>query len=154
MSKHTLVIPDIGADEEVDVIEVLVAVGDQIEEERSLITLESDKASMEIPASHAGEVLELLVKVGDKVKTGDAIAEIRLAEQDTEDTPPTKANAEQEAASKQTSTTTETAATTAPAASTASASSQVPENAVDLVVLGDRKSTRLNSSHVSTSYAV
>src|SRR5690625_974837 len=80
MSKHTLVIPDIGADEEVDVIEVLVAVGDQVEEEQSLITLESDKASMEIPSSHAGEILELLVKVGDKVKTGDPIAEVKLAE--------------------------------------------------------------------------
>lgn len=82
MSKHTLVIPDIGVDEAVDVIEVLVSVGDQIEQEQSLITLESDKASMEIPASHAGEVLELLVQVGDQVKTGDPIAHIRLREQD------------------------------------------------------------------------
>ena len=137
MSKHTLVIPDIGADEEVDVIEVLVAVGDQIEEEQSLITLESDKASMEIPASHAGEVLELLVKVGDKVKTGDAIAEVRLAEQSTKDTAQAKDSAEQDAPSKQNGASTETTEATAPtAASAAVASSQAPEDAVDLVVLG------------------
>src|SRR5690625_1401237 len=137
MSKHTLVIPDIGADEEVDVIEVLVAVGDQIEEEQSLITLESDKASMEIPASHAGEVLELLVKVGDKVKTGDAIAEVRLAEQSTKDTGQAKDSAEQDAPSKQNGASTETTEATAPtAASAAVASSQAPEDAVDLVVLG------------------
>src|SRR5690625_1616140 len=137
MSKHTLVIPDIGADEEVDVIEVLVAVGDQIEEEQSLITLESDKASMEIPASHAGEVLELLVKVGDKVKTGDAIAEVRLAEQSTKDTGQAKDSAEQDAPSKQNGASTETTEATAPtAASAAVASTDAPSDAVDLVVLG------------------
>src|SRR5690625_740989 len=116
MSKHTLVIPDIGADEEVDVIEVLVAGGDQIEEEQSLIPLESDKASMEIPASHAGEVLELLVKVGDKVKTGDAIAEVRLAEQSTTDTGQAKDGADEDAPSKQNGARTGTNAASAPTA--------------------------------------
>ncbi|HLS22031.1 MAG TPA: biotin/lipoyl-containing protein, partial [Paenalcaligenes sp.] len=58
MSTHTIVIPDIGTDEQVDVIEVLVAPGEQIQQEQSLITLESDKASMEIPASHAGQITE------------------------------------------------------------------------------------------------
>src|SRR5690625_7354335 len=83
MSTHTIVIPDIGTDEQVDVIEVLVAPGEQIQQEQSLITLESDKASMEIPASHAGQITELLVQVGDKVSTGDAIAVIELREDET-----------------------------------------------------------------------
>ena len=59
-------VPDIGDFDEVDVIEVLVAEGDRIEEDQSLITVESDKASMEIPSSAAGIVKSLKVKVGDK----------------------------------------------------------------------------------------
>src|SRR5690554_2969981 len=66
-------IPDIGDVDEVDVIEVLVAENDQIEAEQSLITVESDKASMEIPASHAGTVKTVSVKVGDKVTEGMVI---------------------------------------------------------------------------------
>lgn len=66
-------IPDIGDVDEVDVIEVLVAENDQIEAEQSLITVESDKASMEIPASHAGTVKSVSVKVGDKVSEGTVI---------------------------------------------------------------------------------
>lgn len=65
-----VVVPDIGNFESVDVIEVLVAVGDTIAKEDSLITVESDKASMDIPASHAGVVKELKVAVGDKVAKG------------------------------------------------------------------------------------
>jgi pyruvate dehydrogenase E2 component (dihydrolipoamide acetyltransferase) len=71
-----VVVPDIGDFDEVDVIEVLVSVGDTIEEEQSLITVESDKASMEIPSSHAGKVLSLKVNVGDKVAKGSLILEI------------------------------------------------------------------------------
>ena len=66
-------IPDIGDVDEVDVIEVLVAENDRIEAEQSLITVESDKASMEIPASHAGTVKSVSVKVGDKVTEGTVI---------------------------------------------------------------------------------
>ncbi|WP_071057900.1 dihydrolipoyllysine-residue acetyltransferase [Pelistega sp. MC2] len=71
-----VVVPDIGDFDEVDVIEVMVAVGDDIKEEQSLITVESDKASMEIPSSHAGKIVELKVKVGDKVKKGTLIAKV------------------------------------------------------------------------------
>ncbi|UXH77265.1 dihydrolipoyllysine-residue acetyltransferase [Roseateles amylovorans] len=69
-----IVIPDIGDFDEVAVIEVLVKVGDTIKPEQSLITVESDKASMEIPSSHGGVVKELLVKLGDKVAKGTKIA--------------------------------------------------------------------------------
>ncbi len=139
MSKHTLVIPDIGADEEVDVIEVLVAVGDQVEEEQSLITLESDKASMEIPSSHAGEILELLVKVGDKVKTGDPIAEVKLAEGGGAAEAATSDSAAAEQSESDTQSTaqasTESASATT-AAAAQSSSDQAPADAVDVVVLG------------------
>ena len=67
-------VPDIGDFEEVAVIEVFVKPGDSVKVEQSLITVESDKASMEIPSSHAGVISELRVKVGDKVKEGSLIA--------------------------------------------------------------------------------
>jgi pyruvate dehydrogenase E2 component (dihydrolipoamide acetyltransferase) len=69
-----VVVPDIGDFDEVAVIEVFVKPGDTVKVEQSLITVESDKASMEIPSSHAGVVQQLLVKVGDKVRKGTAIA--------------------------------------------------------------------------------
>lgn len=73
-----VVVPDIG-DDEVEVIEVMVSVGDSIEEEQSLITVEGDKASMEVPAPFAGSVKALNVKVGDKVKTGSHIMDFETA---------------------------------------------------------------------------
>src|SRR5659263_673146 len=66
--------PDIGDFDEVSVIEVLVKAGDTIKAEQSLITVESDKASMEIPSSEAGVIKELKVKLGDKVNIGDLLA--------------------------------------------------------------------------------
>jgi len=67
-------VPDIGDFDEVEVIEVLVSEGDRIEAEDSLITVESDKASMEIPSPAAGTIREVKVAVGDKVKQGSLIA--------------------------------------------------------------------------------
>ncbi len=69
-----VLVPDIGDFKEVAVIEVFVKPGDSVSVEQSLITVESDKASMEIPSSHAGVISELRVKVGDKVKQGSLIA--------------------------------------------------------------------------------
>ncbi|RZL88194.1 MAG: dihydrolipoamide acetyltransferase, partial [Variovorax sp.] len=66
-------VPDIGDFDEVAVIEVLVKVGDAVKAEQSLITVESDKASMEIPSSQAGVVKELKVQVGSKVKEGSVV---------------------------------------------------------------------------------
>ncbi|NDF45953.1 MAG: dihydrolipoamide acetyltransferase, partial [Betaproteobacteria bacterium] len=66
-------VPDIGDFDEVAVIELLVKPGDTVKAEQSLITVESDKASMEIPSSTAGVVKELKVKLGDKVKQGSVV---------------------------------------------------------------------------------
>jgi pyruvate dehydrogenase E2 component (dihydrolipoamide acetyltransferase) len=74
-----IVVPDIGDFDEVAVIEVLVQPGDTIKAEQSLITVESDKASMEIPSSHGGILKALKVKLGDKVSKGTSIATIEVA---------------------------------------------------------------------------
>ncbi|OWT79908.1 MULTISPECIES: dihydrolipoyl dehydrogenase [unclassified Achromobacter] len=73
-------VPDIGDFKEVEVIEVLVAAGDTIKAEQSLITVESDKASMEIPSSQAGVVKSVKVKVGDKVAMGSVVLELEAGD--------------------------------------------------------------------------
>ena len=73
-------VPDIGDFKDVAVIELLVAVGDTVKVEQSLITVESDKASIEIPASHAGVVTALKVKIGDVVNQGSVILSLEIAE--------------------------------------------------------------------------
>ncbi|MEI2417568.1 dihydrolipoyllysine-residue acetyltransferase [Orrella sp. JC864] len=80
MSNTQIKVPDIGDFDQVEVIEVLVKEGDTIEAEQSLITVESDKASMEIPASEGGVVKAVKVKVGDKVAKGSVIVEVQAAE--------------------------------------------------------------------------
>ncbi len=75
-TRQEIRVPDIGDFDKVPVIEILVAVGDRVEKEQSLITLESDKATMEVPASVAGELVELKVREGDEVGEGDVIAVI------------------------------------------------------------------------------
>ena len=78
MSKE-IHVPNIGDFKDVEIIEILVSEGDTVEAEQSLITVESDKASMEIPATDAGKITKLLVKVGDKVNEGSPIAQIEEA---------------------------------------------------------------------------
>jgi len=81
MSNLTAVaVPDIGDFDEVEVIEILVKVGDTVSAEQSLITVESDKASMEIPSSTSGVVKSISIKVGDKVKQGSVVLELEAAE--------------------------------------------------------------------------
>ncbi|HHH47480.1 MAG TPA: dihydrolipoyl dehydrogenase [Gammaproteobacteria bacterium] len=80
MSIEEIKVPDIGDFEDVEVIEVLVSPGDQIQPEDSLISVESDKATMEIPAPLAGTVKEVLVKVGDKVSEGTPILMLEAGE--------------------------------------------------------------------------
>jgi pyruvate dehydrogenase E2 component (dihydrolipoamide acetyltransferase) len=71
---NTITLPDVGDFKDIEVIEVLIAVGDEIEAEQSIIILESDKATMEIPSPFAGKVGSVDVKVGDKLNQGDPIA--------------------------------------------------------------------------------
>ncbi|MCG8590683.1 MAG: 2-oxo acid dehydrogenase subunit E2 [Proteobacteria bacterium] len=71
-------VPDIGDFDEVEIVEVLVGAGDRVGVEDSLVTLESDKASMEIPSPHAGTVVELRVQVGDKVSEGTLLAVLEV----------------------------------------------------------------------------
>ncbi|MGH8809459.1 MAG: biotin/lipoyl-containing protein, partial [Noviherbaspirillum sp.] len=73
MSLIEVKVPDIGDFKEVEVIELLVKPGDAIKVDQSLVTVESDKASMEIPSSHAGVVKELKIKIGDKVSEGSLL---------------------------------------------------------------------------------
>ncbi|WP_304621730.1 biotin/lipoyl-containing protein, partial [Rugamonas violacea] len=73
MSIVEVKVPDIGDFKEVEVIELMIKVGDTIKVDQSLITVESDKASMEIPSTHAGVVKEIKIKVGDKVKEGSLL---------------------------------------------------------------------------------
>src|SRR3954470_23326170 len=80
----TVPVPDIGDFKEVKVIEILVKPGDRVAKEQSLITLESDKATMEIPSPAAGTVKELKVKVGDKVAKGSAILMLEGADERAE----------------------------------------------------------------------
>ena len=72
-------VPDIGDFKDVAVIEILVKPGDSIKLEQSLITVESDKASMEIPSSHAGVVKEMKVQLGDRVSEGSLLLMLEVA---------------------------------------------------------------------------
>lgn len=79
MAIETIKVPDIGGAEGVEVIEVCVKPGDSVSAEQSLIVLESDKASMEVPAPKAGTVVSVLIKVGDKASEGTAVIELETA---------------------------------------------------------------------------
>jgi len=89
-------VPDIGDFKDVDVIEILVKPGDRVGKETSLITLESDKATIEIPSPHAGVIKELRVKVGDKVSQGSVI--LRLEGEDAGTPPPRSAPPQEKSA--------------------------------------------------------
>ncbi len=73
-------VPDLGTEDEVEVIELHVAAGDSVSADDSLITLESDKAAMEVPSPQDGTVEEMLVKVGDKIKTGSKIVKLKVTD--------------------------------------------------------------------------
>src|ERR1700683_5431816 len=79
MSTIDLVVPDIGNFDDVPIVDVLVKVGDSVEVETPLIALETDKATMDVPAASAGTITELLVKRGDKVAKGTIIARVTAA---------------------------------------------------------------------------
>lgn len=127
---QTIKVPDIGDVDSVEVIEVLVREGDDIELEASLITVESDKASMEIPASVAGRVTSVLVKQGDTVSAGSDIFVVDVAAakdaKPAADAPPAAADTPAK----------ETVTAAAPVAATAANTKQLGADAYDVVVIG------------------
>ena len=104
-----VLVPDLGTEDEVEIIEIAIAVGDTLSVDDTLMTLESDKAAMDVPSDRAGVVKEILVAVGDKVKNGDAIVRV-LAEQKAQ------SNAQQEPTQKADQRTASETQKTAPAA--------------------------------------
>ncbi|MEJ6629857.1 MAG: dihydrolipoamide acetyltransferase, partial [Burkholderiaceae bacterium] len=133
MSMIQVNVPDIGDFDEVAVIELLVAVGDTVTKDQSLITVESDKASMEIPSSDAGVVKAIHVKLGDKVKLGSLMLELEGAA----DAPPVAA-ASPVAAAPTSSPTSAPSPTPAPAAP-ASAAAPAGDVALHVPDIGDFK---------------
>ena len=77
--KKDILVPDIGDFDNVEIIEVLIKEGQKIQKNDSIVTLESDKSSVEGPSTEEGDVLKILVKVGDKVSKGDKLVEIQSA---------------------------------------------------------------------------
>lgn len=73
-AEQLILVPDIGSDDKVELIEISIAVGDEVAEGDTLVVLESDKATMDVPSTHSGKVLKILVAEGDKLGTGDAVA--------------------------------------------------------------------------------
>lgn len=81
MSEQEIKVPDLGGADEVEVIEVIVSAGDSVEVEDPILTVESDKASVELPAPVAGKITKVTVKVGDKVKEGDVVGMIEASDE-------------------------------------------------------------------------
>ena len=79
LSEQIALVPDIGSDDKVDLIEISVAPGDQVEEGDTLVVLESDKATMDVPSTLTGTVVKIIAKEGDKLGTGDEVAIIEVA---------------------------------------------------------------------------
>ena len=126
MSNIELKVPDIGGSTKVPVIEILVKLGDIVKKDQGLVTLESDKATMEVPASAAGVVKELRVKLGDELSEGDVIAIVESAEAVVEKATPVVVPAE-----------TQTPASKSPVASVAvGVASSTADITCQLVVLG------------------
>ncbi|MNK22917.1 Dihydrolipoyl dehydrogenase [compost metagenome] len=125
MSMIEVKVPDIGDFKEVEIIELLVNVGDTIKIDQSLITVESDKASMEIPSSHAGVIKELKVKLGDKVAEGSLLLILEAAESAAAPAAPAAAPAPAAAAPAPAAAAPATAPTPAPAPAPAAAPAPV-----------------------------
>ncbi|WP_144777902.1 dihydrolipoyllysine-residue acetyltransferase [Marinobacter maritimus] len=104
MSEQEIRVPDLGGADEVEVIELLVSAGDSVEAEDPILTVETDKASVELPSPGAGKIIKLTVKVGDKVKEGDVVGTIDSSGEssgsdDSADEPEAKAEEKTEAES-------------------------------------------------------
>jgi len=133
MSAIEIKVPDIGDFKEVEVIELLVKPGDTVQLEQSLITVESDKASMEIPSNAAGVVKSLLVKIGDKVAEGSPLLILEVAEAAAPTTPATATVSAPAVAAAPSTTAAPVANVTAPVASSFSGTADIE---CDTLVLG------------------
>ncbi len=131
MTIENIRVPDLGDASEVEVIELLVSVGQSVEENDSLLVLESDKAAMEIPAPMAGIVKSISVNLGDQVSTGSEMLSLEVADGASQDSAPTPAAKEPEAAEssevKPAAAAPKTEAAQAPAAAPSSQTIQVPD---------------------------
>lgn len=132
MALMDIKVPDIGDFKDVAVIELLVKPGDRIERDQSLITVESDKATMEIPSSHSGVVRELKVKLGDKVSEGSVVLTLEVDDAQTAQATPTPAAAPAPKSAATHAPTPQSAATPAVAATPAGAA----DLQCDVLVLG------------------
>ena len=141
MSTIEIKVPDIGDFKEVEVIELMVKVGDTVKVDQSLITVESDKASMEIPSSHAGVVKELKIKVGDKVAEGSIMLML-----DSDATAPAATAAPASAAAAPTP-----AAASTPVAAPAPAPAAAPAPAQPVAAPPPEAAVVNNQSHASPS---
>jgi pyruvate dehydrogenase E2 component (dihydrolipoamide acetyltransferase) len=142
-------VPDIGDSTDVEVIEIMVAVGDSVSVDQSLITVESDKASMEVPSSHAGIVKSLKVKLGDKVNKGSDILELEV-----QDNQARASSAEPAQAPKAPQSESEAAAAPAAAAQAENGSrmaSEPPERRSPTVAYADADVPAGNLPHASPS---
>ncbi|HCX27143.1 MAG TPA: pyruvate dehydrogenase complex dihydrolipoyllysine-residue acetyltransferase, partial [Cellvibrionales bacterium] len=97
MSKQTVKVPDLGGASEVEVIEICVAVGDTISQDQSLIVVESDKASMDIPSPVAGVIVSIAVADGATISEGDVVLEVELAGSDSSAEAPAEVPAQEAA---------------------------------------------------------
>ncbi|MDK9556626.1 dihydrolipoyllysine-residue acetyltransferase [Marinobacter sp. M216] len=106
MSEQEIKVPDLGGADEVEVIEIIVSKGDSVEEEDPILTVESDKASVELPSPGAGKITSITVKVGDKVKEGDVVGTMEAdsgdsgLDEEAEDKPDEKSEEAPEAKSE------------------------------------------------------
>jgi dihydrolipoamide dehydrogenase len=131
-------VPDIGDFKDIPIIEVLVKVGDTVKKEDSLVSLESDKATMEVPSTHAGVVKEIKVKVGDKVSEGSVVLLLEASAPASSSAAPTKSSGEESVTSAAEARRQAPAAPigTASAANAASASAVAFDVSCEMLVLG------------------
>jgi len=155
-----IVVPDIGESDNVEIIEILVSAGDQVVLDDSLVTLESDKASMEIPASQAGVIETISVKVGDTVSTGDVIGTmstvaVESAADVTTDTPASTADGKtnEATASGATSKTDENSSGAAPSNDAAKSSSPQQDSASDNTASKNNPANTQTTSNQTTAAA-
>lgn len=100
MSEQEIKVPDLGGADEVEVIEIIVSKGDSVEEEDPILTVESDKASVELPSPGTGKITNISVKVGDKVKEGDVVGTMEMGDAGGEDDAKEQADDKSEQASE------------------------------------------------------